>query len=353
MTIFNEVKNLRQLLRRREEIIIYSEGRNYFPNFEGIIKELDSLCYVTSDSSDSILSRYNTYYLNKLFPFYMAFANCKILLMTMTDFNLFHIRRSINPVHYVYIFHSLFSTHMVYRYGAFDHYDSILCVGPHQVKEIRKHERLYGLKPKNLIETGYYGLERLHKAYKNYKKEGNGITVLIAPTWGLSSLMEICGKELIDRLLKEKYKVILRLHPETVKRHQFREYDGVILETSVVNIDSLVESDILITDWSAISLEYAFGTERPVILIDTPPKVRNPRFRELDIEPIECSLRNEIGEAVFPNELSRIPQIINDFISSRESYKETLSAMRDKYVFNFGHSSKVGADYIKGLQRKK
>ena len=348
--MFNEIKNLRRLLRNREEITVYSEGRNYFPNFEGLIKELGSLCYITSDSSDPILSEYNTYYLNKLFPFYMAFVNCKILLMTMTDLNSFHIKRSINPVHYVYIFHSLFSTHMVYRYGAFDHYDSILCVGPHQVKEIRKHERLYGLKPKNLIETGYYRLERLYETYKNYKKEGSGITVLIAPTWGTSNLLEVCDKELINMLLREKYKVILRLHPETVKRRQFQECDGVTLETSIVNIDSLVKSDILITDWSAISLEYAFGTERPVIFIDTSPKIWNPRFRELDINPIECSLRNKIGETVSPNELSRIPQIINDFISDRESYKETLSVMRDKYVFNFGHSSEVGADYIRGLQ---
>lgn len=344
-----EVVNLYHLLREEKTIIIYAEHEDYYPNFEGLIKELDSPCYITSDPNDPILLEPKTYYLNKLLPFLMAFVNCNVLIMTMTDLNLFYIRRSIHPVHYVYIFHSPVSTHMIYRFGAFDHYDSILCVGPHQIEEIRRHEKLYGLKPKRLVETGYYRLERLHEAYKKYNKEEEEINVLVAPTWGPTNLLEVCGKNLLDVLLKEGYKITLRLHPETVKRKQFSSQDGITLETSVVSMDSLVKSDILITDWSGIGLEYAFGTERPVIFIDTPPKVRNPKYKELGIEPIESYLRSGVGIIVLPNELDKIPKIIQNLIANKEQYKTTIPKLRDKYIFNFGMSSEIGVDYIRSL----
>jgi len=332
-------------------ITFYAEHSNYYPYFEGLIQELgkEQLCYVTSDYNDPVLGKAGTFYINKLLSWFMAFINCKVLVMTMTDLNLFHIRRSYHPVHYVYVFHSPVSTHMIYRFGAFDHYDSLLCVGQHQIEEIRKQEQLYELKPKRLIETGYYRLEALHKAHQNYNKEDREITILVAPTWGRTNLLEICGEKLLETLLTEDYKVILRLHPETVKRHQFANYDNITLETSVVSMDSLVKADILITDWSGIGLKYAFGTERPVIFIDTPPKVRNPRYKELDIEPIEASLREQIGIVVSPDNLECIPEVISNLLEERETYRKDIVRLREQYVFNFGKSSKVGADYIKEL----
>ena len=347
--LLEEVKNFRRLLKGSEAITFYAESKEYYPDFEGLVEELDNPCYITSGPNDPVLSQPRTFYLNSLLPFYMALANCKVLVMTMPDLNQFHIRRSIHPVHYVYVFHSLVSTHMTYRFGAFDHYDSIFCVGPHQIREIRKREELYGLKPKKLIEVGYYRLEKLCEAYKKYNKESNGVNVLVAPTWGPTNLVEICSRELLEVLAKEGYKVTLRLHPETVKRNKFADYDGVTLETSVVGMNSLIEADILITEWSGIGLKYAFGTERPVIFIDTPPKVRNPKYKELGIEPVEALLRNKIGVIVPLNELSRIPGIVKDFMADREMYRETIAGLRKEYVFNFGTSSKVGADYIRGL----
>jgi len=238
---------------------------------------------------------------------------------------------------------------MVYRYGAFDHYDSILCTGLHQIEEIRRNEKLYGLKTKNLVKTGYYPAERLYEAYKRYGKEDKEVSILVAPTWGHTNLLELCGNELLEVLLSEGYKVILRLHPETVKRHKIPDYKGITLEASITSIDSLLKADILITDWSAIGLEYAFGTERPVIFIDTPPKIRNPRYQELGIVPVESYLRDIIGKVVSLNELSAIPQVIQTLLDSKETYKPILSKLRNKYIFNFGKSSKVGADYIRGL----
>lgn len=341
------IREITNLFKKKGEVVFYAEHGDYYPYLEGLVRELgiDNVSYITSDPSDITKG----IYLNRLFPLYMALANCRVLVMTMTDLNLFHIRRSIHPVHYVYVFHSPISTHMIYRFGAFDHYDSILCVGPHQIEEIRKHEKLYGLKPKILVEAGYYRIEKLHEAYKKCNQKTQNLTVLVAPTWGPTNLLEICGKELLGILLNEGYKVILRLHPETVKKTQLSTYKNITLETSVVNMDSLIKSDILITDWSGIGLKYAFGTERPVIFIDTPPKVRNPRYKELDIEPIEYHLRSKIGTIMPPSELNKIPQTIQNLLTNRENYKPIIKELRNKYIFNLGKSSKVGTDYIRGL----
>jgi len=343
------IREMGDIFRAKGEIIFYAEHRDYYPYLEGLIGELGNVCYITSDPGDPILSTPGALYLNRLLPLFMALAGCKVFVMTMPDLDLFHIRRSIRGVHYVYVFHSPVSTHMVYRFGAFDHYDSILCVGPHQLKEIRRHEELYGTKRKKLVETGYCRLEKLYEAYRKYDRKDREITVLVAPTWESTNLLEICGEELLEMLSGEGYRVILRLHPETVKKRRYSPQDGVILETSVANMDSLVEADILITDWSGIGLEYAFGTERPVVFIDTPPKVRNPKYRELDIEPIESYLRDKIGVVVSPGELGRIPSVIQGLMADRELYRSTIPRLRSGYIFNFGRSSGVGADYIGGL----
>ena len=117
--------------RAEKEIIFYAEHEGYHPYLEGLIQKLTvehnrALCYVTSDPYDPILqkpgSRIRTFYLNKLLPFFMAFVSCRVFVMTLTDLNQFHLKRSVNPVHYIYVFHALVSTHMAYRFGAFDHY---------------------------------------------------------------------------------------------------------------------------------------------------------------------------------------------------------------------------------------
>ena len=373
--LFKETASLLRYLwrtpRSEKTIVFYAEHRDYYPYFEGIIEKLTGeyrqmLCYVTSDHKDPILrnpaSGIKPFYLNRLLPFFMAYVNCRVLVMTLTDLNQFHIRRSINPVHYVYVFHSLVSTHMIYRHGAFDHYDSILCCGPHQVSEIRRQEELYDLPAKKLIEAGYYRLERIYEAHHRYLSEKSPSatkgTILIAPSWGVANILESCGEELVDILLNADYEVIVRPHPETVKRFpevialfasKIAENPDLTLETSVATDDSLLHADILISDYSGISLEYAFGTERPVLFLDVPTKIQNQRFAELDLEPLELALRAQIGVVVSPEKLDTVPEVISNLMLSAETYKNRIGALREQHVYAFGHSSEIGAQYIVDL----
>ncbi len=350
-------------------IVFYAEHEGYYSYLEGLIDKLtgqheQSLTYITSDPDDPVLVSVNIkikpFYLKKLLPIFMSFVNCKVYVMTMTDLNMPLQKRSVNPVHYVYAFHSLVSTHMVYRYGAFDHYDSILCVGPYQLEEITKHEKLNNLGGKILVKAGYYRLERVHKAYQEYSKTESPIpeskkTILVAPSWGEKNILESCGMELVEILLGAGFKVIVRPHPETIRRSpkvirsirsRFGKNPDFTYEASVATDDSLLSSDVLICDHSGIALEYAFGTERPVLFLDVPHKVRNSRHEELGITPFELAIRSDIGIIHPPNKLDMIAGIINDLILEKESYKDKIIELRKKYIYAFGESSKIGARYI-------
>jgi len=77
-----------------------------------------------------------------------------VMVLTMLDLQNFQLKRSIHPVRYAYVFHSMGSTHMVDHENSYDHYDSLLCTGPHHVAEIRRREQLKGLPPKHLFAYG-------------------------------------------------------------------------------------------------------------------------------------------------------------------------------------------------------
>ncbi len=364
-------RRFKRLSVQDKSIVFYAEHSGYYPYFEGIIKKLTdeynrTLCYITSDRHDPILSNSNprikTFYLNRLLPFFMAFVGCKVFVMTLTDLNKFHLKRSINPVHYLYVFHALVSTHMVYQYGAFDHYDCILCAGPHQVKEIRQHEKLNNLPPKTLVEAGYYRLERIYQDYQEYVRQKpsqpDKKIVLIAPSWGVANVLESCGEELVGLLLREGYQVIVRPHPETVRRsprliarleHRFGQKPNFTLEKSIATHDSLLRADVLICDCSGVALEYALGTERPVLFLDVPVKIKNEKYRDLNIEPLELATRTKIGVIVKPAELATVPTVISQLISAAPQYKNAIIELREQYLFHFGKSAEIGANYVQQL----
>lgn len=362
----------------QKSILFYAEHEGYFSYFEGIINELTQnrkvpVSYVTSDFSDPILTDppeyVNPFYIERSLPIFMRFVDSKVFVMTLTDLDKFYLKRSMKPVHYVYAFHAMVSTHMMYRKGAFDHYDSVLCTGPHQIKELKKAEEIYETPPKKLIEAGYYRLERIYNSYKSLQKKQekagdekqDSSTILIAPSWGEKNILETCGQELIKILLEKGFRVIVRPHPETVRRfprkvnsleEKFGKSKKFQLERSVSTDRSLLVSDVLICDLSGVALEYSFGTERPVLFLDVPFKIKNPDYREIGIEPLEVQLRPQIGKVLSPDDLKDAPEALENLLKDRETYKEKIVKLRNKYVFNFGKSSKIGADHIQELAGK-
>ncbi len=347
-------------------IVFYSEHEGYTAYYEGLLNELERVspvpvCYITSDAGDPILQaarpRLRAFHLSALLPFFMQFLRCRVFVMTLTDLQRFHLKRSIHPVHYAYVFHALNSTHMTYLEGAFDHYDSILCAGPHHAAEIRAREQALGLKPKTLVEAGYYRLERIHSAYMARTRDDSvrPLRVLIAPSWGEGNILESHGEAIAQSLLAAGFHVTMRPHPESWRRAperirafeaRFRGEPLLSLERSVATDDSILDADALITDWSGIALEYAFGTERPVLYLDAPRKARNPNYSRLGLEPLEAALRAEIGRVIPLDSASGAAQAVRELLGARERFRERIVALRRRWVYAFGRSSRIGAEHL-------
>ena len=177
----NELKRFESLDQKEKSIVFYSENENSRFIFKSLIDKLINIyncniCYITSDKDEPILNESNkkikTFCIGDGIARTKFFLNLKadILIMTMPDLETFHIKRSkIYPVHYVYIFHAMLSTHLVYQKKAFDHFDTIFCVGNYHIEEIQSREKIYNLKPKTLIQFGYNHLDNLIEKYS--KKE--------------------------------------------------------------------------------------------------------------------------------------------------------------------------------------
>ncbi len=353
-------------------IVIYSESGQDWHHFSDIIGKLldmgNKVTYVTSDLQDQGLSfahpEFRSIFIGDGFWLitFFQFLKADCLVLTMIDLNIFQLKRSINPVHYIYLFHAMGSTHMVDFESSYDHYDTILCSGQHQIDEIRKRESLKNLPAKNLVPHGYARIENLMKqASVRSHKSVKPYTVLIAPTWGPNSIMNICGKKLVTILLDAGFKVILRPHYQTAKLTP--EVIQDILDTCSGNslfshvskmgdTDSLFDSDILICDWSSMSIEYALGLEKPVLYIDVPKRVRNNNYTELGLEPMEISIRNQVGAVLSPDNLSGAPSLINSLCENPEKFKAGIRQFREKVVFNLGNSVAVGAAAIAEIADK-
>lgn len=372
-SLLREIKNISnffQLPESKKKIVFYAEHQGYFSSFEGIISVLldrygQDITYITSDINDPILNnsddRITSLYINKLVSFLMPLLDAKVCIMTLTDLGSHYFKRSKNPVHYVYVFHSLVSTTMMYNFGAFDNYDSILCVGEYQIKEIREQEKLRDLKKKNLILGGYYRLERIKHAFQKKSKKNNiddKKTALIAPSWGKHNILESCGHDLIRLLLNNGYKVIVRPHSETLKRSPrliksledaFIANQDFVLEKSNASDKSIINSDILICDCSGIALEYAFGTERPVLFLDVSLKIKNQRYKEFSNKPLELTLRPVIGKIIDPKDIDHITSIIESLRANNGKYKKNIIRLREELGFDSSNSSEIAADCIMSL----
>jgi len=207
-------------------IVFYAEDASSWRHFEPIIDELlnthgKRICYVTSGPSDPVLrredSRIQSFSIGSgvARTVWFLYLQADVLVMTMPDLGTYHIKRSKFPVHYTYVYHSIISSHMAYRLKAFDHFDSIMCVGPHHRDEIRAAEQLYGLKPKILVDAGYGNVDSILASKESMidgpsQGHGAGKRVLIAPSWGEHGLLETRGQELVHIILEAGHRVTVR-----------------------------------------------------------------------------------------------------------------------------------------------
>ena len=376
---FTQWKNafkFNSLPKKSKTIVFYSEGKPSSPHLEPLIQKLidrgrnvqilmseetDPLANLTSTNARVISHWVGS---GSARTWVYSSLEASVFITTTPDLETMHLKRSKRGGYYIYTHHSMISMHMGYRSGAFNYFDAIFCTGPYQITETRAHESRYNLPAKKLVKLGYCQLDTLsasNKKHHNYdaQNEQKGTkTLLLAPTWGENSILPICGEQIIDILLRSGYRVITRPHPETTRKspeliqrinERFRPNNRFELDLNTSSDLSMHRSNLMISDWSGVAMEYAYGFEKPVLFIDLPRKVNNPAYIELNIEPVEVSVRSEIGEVLGLKKIHQISEAIANLLSIDQQPIGNIRASRNKRVFNQGISASIGAEFIEKI----
>lgn len=357
-----------------KHIVFYSEGSGFYKYFKGAIQWLLAnsdirIHYVTNDPNDQIFALAEQQ--PRILPYFIGEKKAITLMMkmdadvvvtTLGDLDNFYIKRSYvrKDIEYVYMFHHMTSLDMTSTEGEYDNYDTLLCVGPHQIEEMRQIEKVKGASPKNLVACGYDLLDgniAEYESREDLQVPGERPMILIAPSWQEDNILDSCIDPMLESVLGRGYKVVVRPHPEYIKRFGARweafkaRYDSVpadelVLEEDFGSNDSVLRADVLVTDWSSIFCEFCFTTLRPAVFMDTPPKVRNPDYKRFGIDSTDVSLRNRLGKSIPLDQANSFGDVVADILTDKALWRERIAEIRAGFIFNLGEGGKAAGEYL-------
>ena len=352
-----------------KHLVFYSESNGFYKYFKGFIDYILAntnltIHYITSDPNDNIFEMEKTnprikgYYIgeNKLITLMMK-MDADVVAMTMPDLENFHIKRSYlrKDIEYIFIQHGIGSNNMGMRRGCTDHFDTVFCAGVHQKREEEQIGELYKLKPRNLVEVGYPLLDEMRREYEKLPKvENERKKILIAPSWQQDNIIDGCLEPILDGLKDQGYEIIVRPHPQEVKlKKDYMEtlkkrYEplGIEIQTDFSSHNPVLEADLMITDWSGITWEYAFTTLKPILFINTPMKIRNPEYERIGERPLNIVLRDKLGKNLDLDELDKVAEVVADLLDNKDYYHQEIASLANEYIYNLDNSAEVGAKYI-------
>ena len=356
-------------------LAVFSDNKRYWNVFEPVLRELDSrgldCVYMTMSDDDPGLKQTGMKHVkaeyigsdNKAFA-KLNFLNATIVLSTTPGLDVLQWKRSKDVRFYVHIPHSP-AEMTTYRMFGIDYYDALLLSGQFQIDDTRDHEKIRNLPAKELVLTGSPFMDEKRKKFEersgSAKKEGaDSRTVLLAPSWGPSSILNRYGADFIRDLLKTGYHIIVRPHPQSFTAEkelmeklmaEFPESDRLEWNRDPDNFDVLDRSDILISDFSGVIFDFSFIFDKPVICADT----------EFDASPYDAWWLNRLpwGLSVIPglgaglNSENRddLKSLIDSCLED-DSYTRSRHKVRDEAWAYQGEGVTRMADYLTAKYRE-
>lgn len=361
-----------------KHLVFYSESNGFYKYFKGYIEYLLentnlTIHYITSDPNDSIFElekenpKIRAYYIgeNKLITLMMK-MDADVVVMTMPDLENYHIKKSYvrKDIEYIFVPHGMGSNNLTQRKHSTAHFSTVFCSGPHQKEEEIAIETLYKLPARNLVEVGYPLLDDMRASYsagQTGAENPDKKKILIAPSWQSENIVDSCLEDMLNSLMKGNYDIIVRPHPQEVRlKHDYIEnlkskYAGtsVTIQTDFSGNNTVFEADLLVTDWSDIAWEYLFTTYKPVLFINTPMKVMNPDYKDIQVDPVNVTIRDQVGKSLELSQIDKSLEAAEYLLERSDQYRDTIKSMANDFIYNLDGAREIGAKYIIESIKKK
>jgi hypothetical protein len=315
----------------RHSFVIYNEGIQYWnvfrPALDAFERQGIRVLYLTSAENDPFFGATYTHitgeYIgagNKAFA-RLNLLDADVVLMTTPGLEVYQLKRSKGVKHYAHILHDTGDA-TCYRLFGIDWFDSILLSGEYQKSDIRRLEEIRGLKQKELVVVGSAYLDVCQEKAKNlFGEKNHRFTVLVSPSWGKGSLLNVFGERLLDPLVKTPWRIMVRPHPQSKKseeamlvklQERYHNADNVVWDFSAENLEALAISDVMISDFSGIIFDYIFLFNKPVIYTNAFFDIEMYDASDLDHLPWRFEAVKTFGKELQDSDLEKLPDIIRE-----------------------------------------
>ena len=349
--------------------IIFSDDKRYWNVFEPVCRELNrrgmDVVYMTASADDPAINNPYEHIKgqfigdgNKAFA-KLNFLKATMVLSTTPGLDVYQWKRSKDVGYYVHMLHAA-SEVVTYRMFGIDYYDAVLLSGEYQVQDVRALEKLRGLPEKELVKIGIPYMDEMARRLRDAgPTPPHERTVLLAPSWGKSAILQKYGGKIIDELLATGYHVIIRPHPQSFKSEtelmeklmrDYPESDRLEWNRDNDNFEVLKRSDIMISDFSGVIFDFTLVYDKPIIYADTDYKSDPYDTWWLGGRPWTFDILPKLGMPLTKDNFEGIKQLIDSCLSE-ERFKEGRDEVR-REVWEFPNEGAVrAADYLEEKYR--
>ena len=344
--------------------VIFSDHKRYWTTFEPICDEFERrgqvLTYMTASPDDPALNKAYQHVTctfigegNHAFA-KLNFLKADILLSTTPGLNVYQWKRSRDVRWYVHVLH-MANDPVTYRMFGLDYYDALLFSGAYQIEQTRKLEKMRGLPEKQIILVGVPYLDAMLKRLENENgRETHEKTILLAPSWGKSSLLGRYEGKIIEAALATGYHVIIRPHPQSFTAERelmerlmqaYPESDQLEWNRDNDNFEVLKRSDLMISDFSGVIFDFCLVFRKPVIYADTAFDKGPYDAWWLDEELWTFETLPKIGRPLTPDTLGSLKELADSMLNNPQ-YQEAIEKVSNETWAYRGESATRIVDYL-------
>ena len=343
---------------------VFSDHKRYWSTFEAVCDEFERrgepLLFMTASPDDPALEKHYEHVQcsfigegNHAFA-KLNFLKADVLLATTPGLDVYQWKRSRDVKWYAHVLH-MATDPVTYRMFGLDYYDALLLCGEYQIGQERALEEKRKLPPKEMVLTGSPCLDHLKKRLDSAGPlPEHPRTILLAPSWGKSSLFGRFGGKIIEAALATGYHVIVRPHPQSFTSEkelmdrltaEYPESEQLEWNRDNDNFDVLRRSDIMVSDFSGVIFDFCLVFGKPVIYADTAFDKSPYDAWWLEEDLWTFRVLPTFGRQLTEDGLSSLKSLVDDMLSSAQVQDAIEQARRETWVYP-GESAARIANYM-------